>query len=77
MRTQEWILWVPKFEERTQDETLKQERCVCREAWDLAMDVYKLKKGVTRYVLLDVRTLFDKSRRATIRDRLLELPCIC
>ena len=25
-----------KFEERTQDETLQQERCVHREAWDLA-----------------------------------------
>ena len=34
----------PKFEERTQDETLKQERCARREAWDLAKDVCKVKK---------------------------------
>ena len=27
-----------------QDETLKQERCARRDAWDLAKDVYKLKK---------------------------------
>ena len=34
----------PKFEERTQDETLKQERCARRDAWELAQDVYKLKE---------------------------------
>ena len=30
--------------ERTQDETLQQERCARRAAWDLAKNVYKLKK---------------------------------
>ena len=34
----------PKFAERTQDETLHQERCACRVAWDLANHVCKLKK---------------------------------
>ena len=46
------IPWAPKFEERTQDETLKQERCARRDAQELAKDVYKLTKGVNRYVLL-------------------------
>ena len=41
---QERIPWAPKFEERTQDETPKQERCARKDAWDLAKDVYKLKK---------------------------------
>ena len=36
--------WAPKFEERTQDETLKQERCARTDAQELAKDVYKLKK---------------------------------
>ena len=34
----------PSFEQRTQDETLHQERCARRVAWDLAKSVYKLKK---------------------------------
>ena len=33
----------PRFEERTQDDTLHQERCARREAWDLAKVVYKFK----------------------------------
>ena len=41
---QERIPCAPNFEKRTQDETLKQERCARREAWDLAKDVCKLKK---------------------------------
>ena len=36
--------WAPKFEERTQDDTVKQERCARRDAWELAKDVRKLKK---------------------------------
>ena len=32
----------PKFEDRQQEETLQQERCVRREAWDLATHVHKL-----------------------------------
>ena len=34
----------PKFAERTRDETLHQERCACRVAWDLAKNFCKLKK---------------------------------
>ena len=36
--------WTPKFDERAQDETLKQERCARRDAWERAKDVHKLKK---------------------------------
>ena len=36
----------PQFEERTQDETLQQERCARREARDLAETVYKLQKRI-------------------------------
>ena len=41
---QERIPWAPKFEERTQDEILRLERCASGVAWNLAKDVYKLKK---------------------------------
>ena len=33
---QESNLCTPQFEDRTQEETLPQERCACRDAWDLA-----------------------------------------
>ena len=33
-----------KFEERTQNETVRQERCACGAAWNLAKDVCELKK---------------------------------
>ena len=52
MQKWERFPWAPKIEERTQDETLKQERCARREAWDLAKDVYKLKKEGQGYALL-------------------------
>ena len=73
---QERVPWAPKFEERTQNEILRQERCARKAAWNLAKDVFKLKKGVTRYVLLSCRslgnasTLFEQARRTTIRNRL-------
>ena len=41
---QERIPWAPKFEERAQNETLRQERCALGAAWNLAKDAYKLKK---------------------------------
>ena len=53
----ERIPWAPKFEERTQDETLKQEGCARREAGDLAKDVQKLKKGENRCFLISCRSL--------------------
>ena len=34
----------PKFEERTQNEILRQEWCARRDVWELAKDVYNLKK---------------------------------
>ena len=45
--------WAPKFEERTQDETLEHERWARRDAWEVAEDVY----GVKRYVLVPCRSL--------------------
>ena len=41
---QERISWAPTFEERTQDETLQQERCAPRDAWELAMDVHRSRR---------------------------------
>ena len=38
----------PRLEERTQDETLDQERCAPRVPWDLAKNVYKLKIRIKR-----------------------------
>ena len=35
----------PKFEERSHEETLHQERCTHRVAWDLAKYIYKLKNA--------------------------------
>ena len=37
----------PKFEERTQDETLHEEGCSRRAAWDLAKNVYELQNTDT------------------------------
>ena len=41
---QERVPWAPKDEERTQNETLRQERCAREAAWNLARDVFKVKK---------------------------------
>ena len=50
---QERTPWASRFEERTQDETLKQERCARRDARELAKDVHKLKQeGKTHSTLL-------------------------
>ena len=40
----ERLPWAPKFEERTQDETLKRERRARRDVGDLAKEVHKLKQ---------------------------------
>ena len=42
----------PKFEERTQNETLHQERCARRVTRDLAKSVYKLKNSKTLHSTL-------------------------
>ena len=47
--------WAPKFEERTQEETLHQERCARRDAKDLANSVFLLKnkeKATEAWVML-------------------------
>ena len=41
----------PKFDERSQDETLQQERCARRAAWDLVEIFHKPKNSDIRYVL--------------------------
>ena len=72
---QERVPWAPKFEERTQNEILRQERWARKAPWNLAKDFSKLKKESQGYVLLSCQslgnpgTLFDKSTRATIRNR--------
>ena len=35
----------PKFEDRSHEETLTQERCARKAAWDLAKNIYKLKNS--------------------------------
>ena len=68
--------WAPQFEERTQDETLKQERCARRDAWELAQDVYKLKKESKDSFYTPARAWVmpapssTKAGRETFRDRL-------
>ena len=49
------------FEERTQDETLQQEKCARREAWDLAKNDYKLKKSEAWVMLVP----FSKKAKGT------------
>ena len=41
------IPWAPKL--RTQDETLKQERCARREAWDLAKDAFTIPPAIVTH----------------------------
>ena len=71
----------PKFEERTQEETLQHERCARREAWKLAKSVHKLKNQ--SYVLLSYRrkgnagTLFEKFQRNENSWSTLEHQCTC
>ena len=54
-----WASWAQpvcsRFEERTQEETLHQERCARRAAWDLAKNIYKLKNTdkTTFYSLIE------------------------
>ena len=36
--------YAPKFEERSQEETERQEQCARGDAWSLAMGIYKLRK---------------------------------
>ena len=61
--------WAPKFEERTQDKTLNQERCVRRDAWESVKDVCKLKKESKdtfhspAEVFGSASTLLDKSQK--------------
>ena len=47
----------PKFEERSHEETLTQERCARKAAWDLAKHIYKLKTSdkTTFYVPGEVK----------------------
>ena len=38
--------FAPKYEERCQEDTLTNERCARREAWDMSNNVYKLKRNL-------------------------------
>ena len=47
------VLCAPKFGIRSYEETLHQERCALRVAWDLAKDIYKIKNAdKTTFLLL-------------------------
>ena len=69
---QERTPWAPEFEERTPDETLKQERCGRGAAWELAKYVctHKKERNDTFYYFPAEASDVDKSRRARIRNRL-------
>ena len=49
----------PKFEDTSQEETLQQERCARRDAWEMAKTVHKLKEmdKATFHSLTEVRSL--------------------
>ena len=59
-----------KFEDRTLQETLQQERCARREAWNLATHVYKLKNKGQGHVLLPYRSLGNagRGRKFTLKE---------
>ena len=52
-------LWAPRIEERSQEETLHQERCARRVAWELAKHIHKLKNAdkTTYYTLIEARVM--------------------
>ena len=59
----------PRFEERTQDETLQQERCARRVAWDLVRSVHKLKKTDKATVALVMPAPSSKEVRGAKNSR--------
>ena len=71
-------LGAPKFWERSHEETLHQERCACRVAWDLAKILQAQECG-KYYGLLSYRskgnavTHFEKSAGARIRSRFMSV----
>ena len=76
--------WGPKIklEERTQDESLKQERCARRDAGELAKDVYKLKEWSkkTFYPLAEawvMRAHSSTNPEERFLWSTLKLQCIC
>ena len=56
MNVNERNLCAPKFEERTPEETSRQEECARKAAWDLASKIYKLKAEdkATFYSLVEI-----------------------
>ena len=56
------------FQERTGDELIKQKRCVSKDVWQLTKDVFKLNKGIKRFVPV--------SQKSDISCPTLELLCI-
>ena len=68
--------YAPKFDERSHEETLHQEGCARRVAWNLAKNIYKLKNSdkTTFYVPGERKSNVDtyhitETRRARIRSR--------
>ena len=54
-----------KFEERSHEETLIQERCARKAAWDLAKNIYKLKNPVktTLYTPSEARVMLAPTQK--------------
>ena len=67
-----------KFEDRSQEETERQERCVRGDAWKLAKNICKLKKKekATFYSLSDEWVLAAASTKTAGGKRILEQACI-
>ena len=61
-------LCAPRIEERTQDEPLHQERCARKIAWDLAINVHKLKnKDKAMFYSPNAGAHFKNSKETRIR----------
>ena len=57
-----------KFEDRSHEETERQERCAQSKAWDLAKNIYKLKRTTT-YILLACRKVGFPSASAREKEK--------
>ena len=59
MKLMSVVLARPGFQERSEEETLQQEGCARRVAWDLAKHIYKLKNSdkAAFYILVEARVM--------------------
>ena len=59
-------LCAPKFDERSQEETLQQEGCARKAAWDLAKNIYNLKNAdkTTSYSASEARVMLAPTSKS-------------